>query len=776
MKLRLSILLYLFSLLLFSQEPVKKRLYYKRESLATLLFKLEKIYEVKFSYLDATVAGKRVTVAKKEYLLPEVLQLLTRRTGLVFKKIDTHYYAVYNPEKPKDFFANASGEVLTSVIIHAYLAKGISKSNDNTFRIEPQKLGVLPGLSEPDVLQTLQQLPGVISPGETVTGIYVRGGTPDQNLILWDGIPMYHNGHMFGMISGFNSNINQTIRFIDKGTPPEFGGRISSVIDIKTNDKIPEKTKVSAGFNLLSLDANINVPLVKDKVKLQVSGRRSFTDCLPTITLNRMSQAVFQNTKIAKLNDDNIFYFRDYNAKLFYKISKKSSLALNTIMIDNNLDNFYPDTENQFFFHDKMKINNKGYSARFETTLHTTRYTLQSFYSYYDFKYDNYIDKYNSGADKEVFTKKNIIVDSGISFDVLHTINPYMHLQAGYQYLAQDVSHAFISITPYLDFVIDSNDAFLQTHAVYTAFNFSKKNWLHGSFGLRSGYVTGIDQFFVEPRVNLNYKITDRLKLNATAEIKNQIISQIQETVINSINIENQLWVLSNEKRYPAINLKHYSMGLTYKREKWIFDIDTYIKHAKGLTSLTFGFFNSIDPVYHRGENSIIGSDLYIEKDFKHLRTWLTYSFSSSKNKFEGINKGKNFSNNKEIKYAVNLGMSYKWKTWQVALGWNWHAGKPYTILEEDENGIFAGQEIVHINQGQLPDYHRLDISTIRHFFISKSKKTKAKLGVSFYNLYNRKNLLDKEYYFDSLLDDDLHLRERYSLQFTPNLFFRLNF
>ncbi|PIX07208.1 MAG: hypothetical protein COZ76_04720, partial [Flavobacteriales bacterium CG_4_8_14_3_um_filter_35_10] len=127
---------------------------------------------------------------------------------------------------------------IETIIIKNYLTNGIDKTKMGSFVIVPKKLGILAGLTEPDLFQSIQLLPGVNSPNETATGLHVRGGTPDQNVILWDGIKIYHSGHLFGAISPFNPYITEQINFINKGTDAKFGDGVSSVLNIKTNDSI----------------------------------------------------------------------------------------------------------------------------------------------------------------------------------------------------------------------------------------------------------------------------------------------------------------------------------------------------------------------------------------------------------------------------------------------------------------------------------------------------------------------------------------------------------
>ncbi|HIP47633.1 MAG TPA: hypothetical protein EYG92_01520 [Lutibacter sp.] len=772
MKKLLCILFLFTSLLSYTQQVNLKSFEYKNQKLKKVLSDIEQAFEVKFSYIDKVVADKKISIEKDTFTLTKLIEIISTSTSLTFERIDARYFAVYEKDENQELFND--NQLLSDVVIHAYLTKGISKNKDNSFTIVPQELSILPGLTEPDVLQTLQQLPGVVSPNETVTGLHVRGGTPDQNLLLWNGIQIYHSGHLFGMISGFNSNVDQSIRFYNKGTDPIYGGRIASVIAIETSDKIPNKTEVSAGVNMLNLDANISIPIIKKKLKLQVSGRRSFTDLLESFTYANLFQKVFQNTKIAAAKkDENIFYFRDYNAKLQYQVTNKTAITISSIFIDNKLDNLYANENNDVLFNDMMTLSNEGYSIKWATKWSNKFVTTaKAFYSDYIFDYD-FVKIYELN-DTETFTKRNKVLDSGVSFHIDYHINKNTLLNTGYQYVAQDVSHAFVSKTPALSIVYDSKASFIQTHSIYSSLKYHKNKIIALNAGARLSYITSLDKLVFEPRFVLNYQINPQLNANITGEVKNQTISQIQETIVNDLGLENQLWRISDSDRFPLLNAKQITTGLSFSKNKWTLDIDAYFKTTKGLTTLTFGFLNNLDPNFHIGESKAYGLDFYMKKDFSKLKTWMTYSFNSTMNKFENLNNGNLFPVNAEIKHILNTAMSYKHKNWQYALGWYWHSGKPYTQVSIHDNKVIQ-LAYNKLNGSRLPNYHRLDVSSIWNFPISKSNKVKGKLGFSIYNLYNRKNILNREYTINEE-NNSLDVIDRKSLQLNPNVFFRVSF
>ncbi len=159
---------------------------------------------------------------------------------------------------------------LKEVWVTGYLGNGITKSDNGSFEIDTKNWHLLPGLTEPDILEGIQHLPGVVSLDETATQFSVRGGTADQNRIIWDGINIYHGGHLFGLITVFNPAIPHHISFIDKGTLVIYGERVSSVIDIQTAQNIASKPSADLGFNGIDFDGVVSFPVLNNKLDFKL--------------------------------------------------------------------------------------------------------------------------------------------------------------------------------------------------------------------------------------------------------------------------------------------------------------------------------------------------------------------------------------------------------------------------------------------------------------------------------------------------------------------------
>lgn len=738
---------------------------FKDESIAEAFTKIEYTYDVLFSYNDYVISKKRISLERQKRTLTEVLEASKLQTKLNYKIVNNRYIIINQLSEE-----NIDINELEKVIVRSYLTEGIRKINNGSYTLSPSELGVLPGLTEPDILESIQLLPGVLSPNESASGFFVRGGASDQNRLIWDGINIYHKGHLFGMISPFNPNVISEIKFINKGSHARYGERLSSVIDMSSNSNISQTVKAQLGFNGINADALIEIPIIKDKLNIQGSFRRSYVDALETFSFNQLADKVFESTKIKKFeNLNNEFSFVDYNLRLNFKPNKNNSLYASIISIDNQLDYYLNDAENNQRFNDKLVTSNMGYGLGWKVrwndkiTQNTT-----AFFSDYKLNY-NFITR-EGDAQISDFEKRNTIFDSGISSEVTIDRSKASQVTFGYQYALKDVAYAFLNTTN-LSFILDTEDNMVQTHSVYGHYDYKNPKLFNLSFGLRSTYFNELDAVRLEPRIVVYKSLIKNLKFQTTAEIKNQIISEIDETILSDLSLENRLWRLANGNSFPIINSRQVSAGFIYSKKGLSIDIDTYYKKLNNITALSLGFLNPENSSFNIGQQQIVGLDAFLKKQFNSFNSWLSYSFNQSESRFENLNNDKDFTSKSNVTHSVSMALSYALNDFQFALGWKWQTGKPYTISSETSNGLEFNDGI---NTGELPIYHRLDFSSTYNFKMFKHNKLRGKIGLSIRNIYNRKNLISREYRGNNSLDDPIELLEKFSIGITPNLMFRI--
>jgi hypothetical protein len=749
----------------FSQEEAKFFIYMNSRSLDDAFDKIEDVYDVRFSYQDDIINDFKITLKREQRTLNQVLFELEVQTKLTFEIIGQRYIIVYKLKN------NTNIEKLDRILITSYLTKGISKNKNGSYQLIPSSLGGLPGLTEPDVLESIQLLPGVVSPNETASGFLVRGGKMDQNRLVWDGINMYHKGHLFGMISPFNPNATKNITFINKGTHPRYGERASSVISMTTTTKIENKFKAELGFNAINGDAYIEAPIIKDKLAIQASVRSSYTNTYQSYTFEKLADKVFESTKIKNGdNPDNSFDFLDYNIKLNYKPNAQNNFYASAISIDNQLDYTVSETQSNETFNDRMSIKNSGYGLgwtklwRANLKQHTSAY-----FSEYKLNY-NFI---TSEADEQTsdFEKRNVIFDSGISSEIDWEINSNNRATFGYQYVLKDVGYAFLNTTN-LAFILDEDKTVVQTHSVYGNYDYKNPKLFDIMVGARATYFKELEAFRFEPRLLLYKNLFKNVKLQISAEIKNQIISEIDETIISDLSLENRVWRLANGNEFPIINSRQVSAGFIYTINGWTIDIDNYYKALDHITALSLGFLNPENSTFNLGEQNIYGVDLFLKKRFNGFNTWVSYSFNNSKSKFNALNGNNYFNSRSNVRHAFSTSVSYKLSNFQIALGWRWQTGKPYTVAVAGEDGLEFNSGI---NTKRLPNYHRLDFSSTYSFKFLKTSKLRAEVGLSIRNIYNKTNFISREYRGNNDFNGDIETIDKFSLGFTPNLMFRLN-
>ncbi len=788
MRQKLSILFTCLTMSIFSQEKID--IAFSNTPILDVLKKTESNFKVKFSF-DSNITKEIVfSFTQKACLLEELISEIEIQTSFKFNQINDRYYFITIQTLNKNF------NLLKEVLISNYVTSGINKNKNGSISVLPQQLGVLPGLTEPDVLESLKIIPGVQSPDETASGIYIRGGTPDQNLIFWDGIKMYYSGHFFGMLSAFNPYIAKKITLSKSGTQARYGNKVSGVIDITTEDDIPEKTTGGFGFNMTHADAYIIIPL-SDKVAFTTSFRRSFTDIINTFTFNKLSSRVFQTfdanqernivTKNVSFNRDNRFYFADFSAKLVLKPSTDETLSFNFLYTRNKLSNLFEIPIYKDVYQDNLDIKNKGFSFLWKKKLNQKlTHDFKAYYSNFKLNYYgnyNYIDSYFI----QQSIKNNSVRDLGISYNLNYKANDRTHFLLGYDFLSNETQYS-------LKYKVDINNNNIinstqkdkgtnNTHSIFTEYIYDTNSWKINT-GLRFNYFDRINKSVIEPRLYLETKLTNSLSFKASLEQKHQTLGQIIEFQTSSLgfDLENQIWAQVDNNNVPLQKSFQVSSGFIFNKNKWKIDIEPYIKNISGMTSQTRGY-NDQTTDFSKGKGKIFGIDFLVNKRFGNYRTWINYSYTKNQFKFIDL-ENKFFPANHDITNYFSWSHAFKYNNYEFSLGWNHRTGNPYTAVHEFIINPNNGSPTIvldtdNINAKRLPKYHRLDGSITYSF--NFSEKWKGKFGLSILNIYNKKNILNRSYTAVPIVNNNaityqLGQVDKISLGTTPNLVFRVSF
>ncbi len=688
---------------------------------------------------------------------------------------------------------------LNEVVIKDYLTTGISKNHDGSIKAFPKELQILPGLIEPDILQSLQLIPGIQNADESSTALNIRGGTPDQNLILWDGIKMYHYGHFFGMLSSFNPYITNDVKLFKSGVSAMYGNTTSGVLDINSDSDIPERTSGGLGTNMISGDIYLKTPISKN-IGIIASARRSYTDIIQTATFDAFSDHVFQNTKITEnnqpidqeiSNNSNTYYFTDFTVKAIVKPTKNDLITLSTIYSKNELSYILESEFTDFnrIAKNQLDINNAGASLTWKKEWNSSiSHSFTNFYSKYDYDY------FDEGIIPNSFffknSKNNKIRDFNSLLRLDYTLNKNQSLSLGYEFSNTNLLYTinnFLNDTsisdPTNDF-FETNNTKNNTHAAFSEYNIRGKKWSVNA-GVRIQHFSTVDQLFLEPRLVGKLKLSPRYSLKFSVHQLHQNISQVTEFDATSLRIQKQLWVLANNTDVPLLKSQQVDLGIIYKKNGWYFDIEGYYKNIDGITSFSLGF-NGDAQGFSIGKSETYGIDFLIKKKYGVYSSWISYSLSNTEFVFEDLNQGRPFSGNFDIRHYITWAQSIKLNNFEFSLGWKFRTSTPYTPAQLSTIGITdiipppPSIDYGKINSARLNPYHRLDFSATYNFKMPYSKNINGKIGFSILNVYNQKNILNRSYTIGTD-DTDLpnfNLREinKTSLSFTPNAVIRLTF
>ncbi|WMI67960.1 TonB-dependent siderophore receptor [Mangrovimonas sp. YM274] len=739
--------------------------------LTSILSTLEDRYNIHFSYIDKTVDSIYTTLPPDHISLEEALALLKANTNLDFILIDKKSVVISKRINP---LSEVITQKLEEVVVSNYLTRGISLKNDGKVTIETKKFGILPGLIEPDILQTIQALPGIISVNETVSNINVRGGTHDENLILWDGIKMYQSGHFFGLVSAFNPYLTKSVDVSKNGTSVRFGDGVSSLINMKQSNSLDQDFKAGTGFNLISADIFSKIPL-SEQTEIQIAARRSISDLLITPTYDQYYEKAFQDSDLSGYNNETSqvtrnnehFYFYDISTKFLYDITDSDQLRFNFLTIRNDL-NYDKQTDNNGTLEtlksslqqDNLALGTE-YLKYWNSKLTTT---TQVYWSSYHLNTTNH-DLINDQRLKQ----KNKVSDLGIRINATNHLDKNLKIHGGYQFNGVVVTNSEDVNNPqYQDYSKEIN----RTHSLYGEAEFTSANKnTYARIGLRTNIIEKFNDVYTEPRLSVSHKLNKDFRAEVLAEFKSQTMAQIIDLQNDFLGIEKRRWMLSNGDNIPIIESKQASAGIHYNKNKLLISTEVFVKNVEGINSRSQGFQNQYQFLNTTGSYFVKGIDFLIHKQFKSTSAWLSYSNSSNNYNFEEFNEGNNFPNNLDIKHALTFAGTYQMNNLKVALGVNWHSGKPTTLPASIQDTSNNTIEYSSPNSNNLKDYLRTDVSANYSFRTSQSSH--AIIGMSIWNLLNRKNVVNTYY---TLNEDTVSKVDIISLGITPNVSFRLNF
>ncbi len=740
-----------------------------------------------------TVTGSTVEVFESEVATITdldghfILQNIPRKAiiqikHIGFKPLFIAVEELTNLNPCKTLLLDLSYEQLDEVIVYQFLTTGLNKRLDASIQLIPDDFGILPGLIEPDVLQTIQALPGIKSIDETVSNINIRGGTNDQNLILWDGIKMYQSGHFFGLISAFNPYLTDKVTLIKNGTSAQYGDGVSGVLDIETKNEINGDFFGGAGFNLINGDIYGQVPLT-NKAAFQFSGRRSLTDFFNTPTYDEFFKRAFQDTQIKgntgqsdDIQRDENFYFYDFTAKILYDLNADHKIRVSFININNNLD--YTEQNLTALRETQSRLNqtNLSFGGSLESNWSNTFSSkINAYYTRYNLESEN-----TSANSQQVLLQENEVTETALQLNTNYKLNETLNWLNGYQLKETGVFN-FSEVTqpPYSNNI----KGVLRTHSLFSELEYKSPNEkLYARGGARVNYIQNLDTFseyIVEPRLNVNYELVEDLKMELQGEFKNQTTHQVVDLEQNFLGIEKRRWYIADPDNdlvpLPITTSKQGSFGLNYDHHSLYVGVEGFYKEVEGISARTQGFQSEGQFNEEIGNYTVKGVEFLINKKTADYSAWLSYTYNVNDYTFEDI-VPRIFPNNLDVRHTVTFAGNYTYGKFKIGVGLNYRTGKPYTKPDANNpvDTTFFPSSITfqEPNSSRLPEYLRADASAIYNFDLSP--RIKATVGASVLNFTNRKNILNTYYRLND--NDEIEIVESVSLGLTPNVSFRIRF
>ncbi len=647
-----------------------------------------------------------------------------------------------------------SRSALTEVVLSSKKKDGnVTNAQMGKFVLPIEQIKAIPAfLGEVDLLKTIQLLPGVRNAGEGSAGIYVRGGGPDQNLIMLDDAIVYNTGHLFGFFSIFNSDAIKNVSLIKGGMPAQYGGRLSSVLDISMKEGNDKKFQVEGGIGSVASRLSIQGPIKKNKSSFIVSARRTYIDALTQPFVKKTSQFYGSG-----------YYFYDVNAKLNYKFSEKDRLyvsgyfgrdVFNFVNGQRSLNVYIPwgnatgtvrwnhVFNNRLFGNTTAVFNN--YNFTFQAEQNNFNIKLASGIRDFSLKQD--FDLYPYSGHKVKFGglytlhrfTPNVVSGSqdSVIFSPLNAQAKYAHEAAIYIQDDWEVSDkikinaglrysAFQQIGAYKIYQTDADG----NRTDSTVYGKGEPVKTYGG---------------LEPRFTIRYAFNDETSLKTSVTRNLQYIHLVSNS---GSTLPTDLWVPSTYIVKPQISWQ-YATGLykNFKDNLYETSVELYYKSMQNQIEYEEGYtpntLEDTENFFTFGKGWSYGTELFINKSRGRLTGWAGYTLSWTWREFPGLNEGNKYPAKYDRRNDMSLVAIYELnKKWKLSGTFVFGTGNAATLPQRFYlvNGILT-QEYSRINEYRLPSYHRLDLAAILTPKKNERRKWKSEWVFSIYNVYSRKN------------------------------------
>ncbi|MCB9449037.1 MAG: TonB-dependent receptor [Flavobacteriales bacterium] len=631
--------------------------------------------------------------------------------------------------------------------------KNVESTEMGKVELQTDEIKTLPVVfGEVDVLKTIQLLPGVQSAGEGSTGFYVRGGGPDQNLILLDEATVYNAGHLLGFFSVFNADAIKSTTLIKGGMPANYGGRLSSVLDINMKDGNNQSYHGEGGIGLIASRMTLEGPIKKNDASFIISGRRTYVDVL--------SKPFLKNTELGGIP----YFFYDLNAKVNYKITPKDRVYLSgyfgrdifdvnvedgRLKANINWGNATTTLRWNHLFNDKLFMNMSGIynsydfkiDAGFDNFTTTFASGIKDWNQKTDFFYYpniNHNIKFGYNYTYHIFSPRTIkIEDTDGGFNAENVVKKYSHETA--LYVMDD-----FSLTDKLKVNAGLRGAYFIQKGPFTLYEFDNNYTPIDSTRFRGGEKVA-DFWGLEPRLSLRYALNSTSSLKAGFTYNNQFVHLVSNSYTT---LPMDIWVPSSILVKPQKGTQ-YSGGYfrNFKDNMFETSVELYYKNLRNQIEFNESYTGDvstrdIEYEFTYGDGYSYGMELFLKKATGKAQGWIGYTLSKTARTFEHINKGNEFPARFDRTHDLSVVGSYKLNDrWTFSGVFVYGTGQATTM---PERYYLVGTDLATKygprNGFRMEPYHRMDISAILHSKKKEGKKFSSEWAFSIYNVYNRKN------------------------------------
>ncbi len=641
-------------------------------------------------------------------------------------KKDTSMYFILEP----------SVEALDEVVVNSsrlQMAEQFKTTRMSTVNLTEKDITSIPVFGgESDLLKIIQLLPGVTRGVQGTTDLFVRGGAADQNLVMLDGAPVYNTGHLFGFLSVFNSDILQGVEYISGAFPAQYGGRLSSILNVNTKSSMTQRTEVQGSIGLLASRLMIRQPIIKDKLDVWVAGRRTYAD------------------EVVKLARQELpYYFYDVNAKVIYRPSTRDRFEFSHYSGDDILK--YSRQPRDTSSRRRNVVSDFTIANSSQTLLwkHELRPNVHSSLSLYRTRF-NYTIK--TGVEESSLFVHSAIEDFGGKFTMQWDSVGPVALTAGIESVNHKVSPNIIDTSGSISELLQSSSTQAQNALESSAFVQADGTWRQNwtwSAGLRiSSAVVGGSTFYVnpEPRLAVRYKLSETLALKGSYSRMAQYLHRVSSA---AVAFPTDIWypvtsavapqtadqvTIALQKRVPNHNL--------------FLSVETYYKDMQHLIGYREGanlFLNTqFEKQLIQGNGRAYGLELLVKKEAGKLTGWISYTLSKSERQFDEVNNGLWFLARYDRRHNGSVVLNYEFaKRWAFSAVFEFISGSRFTpivgryvVPAPSLGGVQLVPVYAPMNSVKLADTHRLDLGI--KLKSRPDRRLQSEWFVGVYNVYNR--------------------------------------